>query len=105
MGAICIPHRKHVLQREANGDRVQLGPLKTKRISHNDERRIFVAYFWWNRVSNHEEIQRGSELTNFVKMHTHLNQCSEGRFAICVCHLVDKNNRGFETFEKPLTDV
>ncbi|BAF45721.1 repeat element protein-d4.2 [Ichnoviriform fugitivi] len=46
-----------------------------------------------------------SELKNFVKMHTHLNQCSGGQFASCPCHLVDKNGRGLEAFEKPLTDA
>lgn len=46
-----------------------------------------------------------SKLTNFVKMHTHLNHCSEGRFATCPCHLVEKKDRRFETFQKPVTDA
>lgn len=46
-----------------------------------------------------------SELTNFVKMHTHLNHCSEGRFATCPCHLVDTKDRSIETFQKPVTDA
>lgn len=48
---------------------------------------------------------RVSVLTNFIKMHVHLNQCSGGRFASCPCHLVDKNCRDFEAFEKPSTDA
>ncbi|AHY22009.1 repeat element 22 [Diadegma semiclausum ichnovirus] len=46
-----------------------------------------------------------SELTDFVKVHTHLNECSGGRFAACACHSTNKNGRGFGTFEKPLTDA
>lgn len=44
-----------------------------------------------------------SELTDFVKTHIHLNQCSGGRFD--PCNSTDQNGRGFETFKKPPTDA
>ncbi|CAH0403231.1 unnamed protein product [Chilo suppressalis] len=46
-----------------------------------------------------------SEITDFVKMHTHLNECSGGRFAACACHSTNENGRGLGTSEKPLTDA
>lgn len=51
--------------------------------------------------SNMKNFAGISELTDFVSIHTHLNQCSRGRFATDPCHSTDKNGRGFE----PPTDA
>lgn len=45
-----------------------------------------------------------SELKNFVKMHIHLDQCSDARFATCPCHLADRASRSFDDFQAPLAN-
>ncbi|BAF45727.1 repeat element protein-d6.3 [Ichnoviriform fugitivi] len=42
-----------------------------------------------------------SELENFIKIHVHMNICSDHRHASCPCHLVNDDGRGCETFVKP----
>ncbi|ULM71658.1 repeat element 19 protein [Diadegma fenestrale ichnovirus] len=57
------------------------------------------------KFSNMKKFAGISEITDFVKMHTHLNECSGGRFAACACHSTNKNGRGLGTFETPLTNA
>lgn len=45
-----------------------------------------------------------SELENFIKIHVHMNICSDHRHAYCPCHLVNDDGRGCETFVKPSID-
>ncbi|AHY22015.1 repeat element 26 [Diadegma semiclausum ichnovirus] len=45
-----------------------------------------------------------SELENFIKIHVHMNICSDYRHASCPCHLVNDDGRGCETFVKPSKD-
>ncbi|AIK25648.1 Rep1 [Hyposoter didymator ichnovirus] len=43
-----------------------------------------------------------SKLENFIRMHVHLNMCSNRRYASCPCHLVNDGGRGCEEFVKSL---
>lgn len=45
-----------------------------------------------------------SELENFIKIHVHMNVCSDYRHASCPCHLVNDDGRGCEAFVKPSKD-
>ncbi|BAF45666.1 repeat element protein-b15.1 [Ichnoviriform fugitivi] len=46
-----------------------------------------------------------SKLENFVRMHVHLNMCSDRRYASCPCHLVNDGGPGCEEFVKSLVHV
>lgn len=46
-----------------------------------------------------------SKLENFVRMHVHLNMCSDRRYASCPCHLVNDGGRGCENFVKSLVHI
>lgn len=43
-----------------------------------------------------------SELKNVIRMHVHVNMCSDGRYASCACHLVNDDGQGSEEFVKCL---
>lgn len=46
-----------------------------------------------------------SKLENFIKMHVHVNMCSERRYASCPCHLVNDGGQGCEEFVKSLVNT
>lgn len=55
--------------------------------------------------STMDKFQGVPKLTKFVKMHVHLDMCSEGERASCPCHLVNEDGRGYEMYVKPLVDA
>ncbi|AHY22011.1 repeat element 23 [Diadegma semiclausum ichnovirus] len=45
-----------------------------------------------------------SQIENFVKMHVHLNRCSDYRHSSCSCHLKNSNPHEAGAFAKPRVD-
>lgn len=52
-----------------------------------------------------DKFQGVPKLRRFVKMHVHLDMCSEGERAYCPCNLVNEDGRGYEVFVKPPVDA